>query len=568
MEAGSGGSELARLEAVGLADPFDTASLAARGVLLGLLGRRDAAIEILEAAAALAPDCAATAQALGTAYMRANQLAPAAAALAQAAALAPADAGLRNNLAAVLIRLHRYREARESLETLLATHGESPGVLCNLTNALVSLGLQEAGLQAARRAIALAPHANIAWRAMGNALAYHPGVRAEALLATQRRIGATLPRAPAAPPANDRTPDRRLRLGLLSASLRTHPVGWLTVAAFEALDPRQFDLVCFGQAPSSDAIQRRFAAIASAWHAVDGMPHAAIADLVRAAGIDVLIDLGGYGDMGLLPVCAQRAAPVQIKWVGAQAHSTGLAEMDWFITDRWETPPDLAHHYSERLLVMPDGYVCYSPPAYAPDVAALPALAAGHVTFGCFNNLSKITPDVIAAWARILRRVPGARLLLKGHQFGDAPTAARLQDSFASHGLAPGRVELRGSSPHRGLLAQYGEVDIVLDPFPYTGGLTTCEALWMGVPTICMAGETFAARHSTSHMSNVGLPDWVAQDIAGYEALAVAKAGALAALREGLRARVKASPLCDAPRFGARLGAALRRAWQAWCASP
>jgi predicted O-linked N-acetylglucosamine transferase (SPINDLY family) len=191
------------------------------------------------------------------------------------------------------------------------------------------------------------------------------------------------------------------------------------------------------------------------------------------------------------------------------------------------------------------------------------------VTFGCFNNLAKITPAVLAAWAAILHRVPGSRLMLKAHQLADASTRDRLRRSFVAAGIADDRIILRAGSPHRALLDAYNAIDIVLDPFPYSGGLTTCEALWMGVPTITMPGETFASRHSTSHLSNVGLADWVAPNLAAYQDMAVARAAdlpALARLRAGLRAQVKASPLCDAPRFGRNLGAALRHAWREYCA--
>ena len=369
--------------------------------------------------------------------------------------------------------------------------------------------------------------------------------------------------------ANTPDPDRPLVVGLLSGSLRVHPVGWLTVAGFETLDPALFSIVCLAQNAASDWIARRFRALARDWHDVDALSDPALAAKARALGIDILIDLGGYGDSGRMTACAHRMAPVQVKWVGMQNHSSGLAEMDWIITDRWETPPELAHLYSERLLRLPDGYVCYSPPPYAPDVATLPAVANGHITFGCFNNLAKVTPRVIAVWCGIMRRLPGSRLVMKAHQFADESTRERILAGFAVHGVAASRIELRGPSRHRTFIGQYNDIDIVLDPFPYSGGLTTCEALWMGVPTVTLAGEIFASRHSVSHLSNAGLDDWVASDVASYADLAVAKASdiaALATLRSGLRARVKASPLCDAPRFGRNLGKALRTAWRDWCA--
>lgn len=569
IAAGTAEAELSRLEQDALARPLAPLPLIARGVLLMHLSRRDEAVELLQAAVALAPESQPALLALAHAMVAASRVADAVPVLRRAVELAPGDAGLCNNLAATLLRAHRHREAAELLRGVLAEHGDSVGVLCNLTNALVSLGLQQEGLETARRAVALDDGSALAWRSMANALVYHPEVTAASLLAVLRRIGAALPRLSPPVTRGTREPERRLRVGLLSATLKTHPVGWLTIGGFETLDPAGFALIGLGPLHGDDALQRRFRAIAAEWHPVDGEPPARLVPRLRALDLDVLIELGGYGDRGMMTACASRVAPVQIKWVGGQNHSTGLAEMDWIITDRWETPDGAEPGYSERLLRLPDGYVCYSPPAYAPDVAPSPGLARGAATFGCFNNLAKITPQVLASWAAILRALPDARLMLKAHQLSDGETRARLLAGFAAAGVAPARILLAGGSPHRTLLDAYRDVDIVLDPFPYSGGLTTCEALWMGVPTITMPGETFASRHSTSHMSNVGLADWVVPDLAGYEAMAVARAAdlpALAALRAGLRARMKASPLCDAPRFGHNLGAALRHAWREYCA--
>ena len=568
-QAGTAAEELARLELATLDQPANIALLTARGVLAGKLGRRDEAVELLEAAVALAPEEVVPTVALANALTTVSRPNLAVETLRRAVALAPDDAHLRNNLAAMLVRVHRYDEARGMLEALVDAHGPQLNVLCNLTNALVSLGLQEQGVARARQAVDVMPAAHLAWRSLGNALSYHQDVTGAGLLEAYRGVGRTMARAPAVALANAADPVRRLRVGLLSPTLKTHPVGWLTVAGFEALDPDGFELVCLGQPESSDPIQRRFRALASAWHVVDTEPPAVLAQRIRDAGIDILVEMSGYGDRGLIAACAERAAPVQIKWVGMQNHSTGLAEMDWMITDRWETPPGHERFFSERLLHLPDGYVCYSPPAHAPDVVALPALARGHATFGCFNNIAKITPAVVATWARVLHAVPDARLVLKAHQFAEDAPRIRLLADFAGHGIDAARLELRAGSSHRDLLAQYGDIDVVLDPFPYSGGLTTCEALWMGVPTVTMPGETFASRHSASHMSNVGLGDWVVAGADAYvarAAAAVADLAALARLRSGLRAQVRASPLCDAPRFGRGLGAALRHAWQDWCA--
>jgi predicted O-linked N-acetylglucosamine transferase (SPINDLY family) len=566
--AGTAEAELARVEAAALADPLDPVGTIARGLLLERLGRREEAIDALEVAVTLAPGAPRPTALLAGMLTRTTRVDEADKWLRRAIELDPTDPDLHNNLAGVLMRMHRHAEARAELVELIATHGELSGALSNLATATLNCGLQQEAVATAERAIAASPESLSPWRALVNALPYREAITGAELLAALVSCSDRAPRG--APPIfeNRPDPDRRLRLGLLSGSLRSHPVGWLTIAGFETLDPREFEIVVLAQHAAHDAIPRRFRAIAGEWHNVDTIDDAAVAALGRSLGIDVLIDLGGYGDAGRMLACAHRVAPVQVKWVGMQSHSSGLAEMDWIITDRWETPAGFEPLYSERLLRLPDGYVCYSPPPYAPDVVPLPALANGHITFGCFNNLAKITPLVIATWATILRRLPDARLILKTHQFSDTGTAERIHADFAAHGVAQARVELRGASRHRAFLGQYNQIDIVLDPFPYSGGLTTCEALWMGVPTVTLPGEIFASRHSASHLSNVGLVDWVAADLDGYVDLALARAAdpaALATLRAELRPWMKASPLCNAPRFGRNLGAALRRAWHEWC---
>jgi predicted O-linked N-acetylglucosamine transferase (SPINDLY family) len=567
-EAGRSELELNRLEIASRADPLDAVLLTARGALLERLGRVNDAIDVLEAAVLLDPDARAPALELANALLHSPRGDAAEAALSRAIELVPDQPLLRSNRAAVLTRLHRHREAVAEFRAMMEAHGTTPHALCNLATALIALGEQDAAVEAAREATRLAPDMHMSWRALMNAIAYQDGVTATEMLRVARRAGAVARREVLGPLRNTPDPHRRIRVGLLSRMLKSHPVGWLTIAGLENLDPRLFDIVCIGQARTGDPIERRFRAIASSWHDADALQRHGLASGIRALELDMLIDLSGYGERGMMAVCASRIAPVQIKWVGMQNHSTGIAEMDWFITDRWETPPCLEATYSERLLRMPDGYAVYSPPPYAPDVGPLPALRRGAVTFGCFNNIAKVTPRVIACWSTILHRLPSARLIMKTHQMNDTETRERIRAGFVACGIDPARVELRGRSAHRVLLQQYGDIDIVLDPFPYVGGLTTCEALWMGVPTITVPGETFSSRHAASHMSNVGLADWVAADIDAYCDMAVGRAAdlpALAALRAGMRARVKASPLCDGPRFGRHLGHALRAAWRDWC---
>jgi tetratricopeptide (TPR) repeat protein len=568
LASGRAEEELARLEGESENDPCNAAYLTARGELLSRLGRNDEAIDLLEAAATLAPDEKLPIAMLGERLTHAMRPKEGERALARALTLDPDNAKLGIIRSVALLRLGRYRESCALLETMIVQHGEDSALLGNLSASTLALGHQAESVEQARRAIAHSPDHPAVWRTLCNNMPYWDGVTAEELSNTVRETGRRWPRDVVPPFANWPNRNRRLRIGLLSGTLKIHPVGWLTIAGFEALDPAQFELVRLSPFEQKDYISQRFVKIAPERHDTSLHDDHGAARHIRSIGIDILIDLGGYGDLGRMPLCAYRAAPVQIKWVGMQYHSSGIAEMDWIICDRWEIPPDLESYYTERPLIMPDGYVCYSPPPDAPDVTTLPALKNGYVTFGCFNNLSKFTPSTVAAWAKVLHRLPTARFILKAPQFDEAENRQDIRERFAAHNIGDDRLTLRGATLHRTLLGEYGDVDIILDPTPYNGGLTTCEALWMGVPTITLPGEIFASRHSLSHLSNVGLQDWVAANADDYVALAEHKAAdldSLATLRANLREQVRKSPLCDAPRFGRHLGMALRKTWHAWC---
>ena len=568
--AGSQEALLTWLEVAREEDPLNHVLPAALGVLLEHLGRRPEAIDAFEAATVLAPDAPYPATLLANALAHANRVREAEAVLRNASTLDPDNDELRDMHASIMLRLYRHAEARSELLACIERHGERPGDLGNLANATNCLGLQDEAEELARRAIALAPDLSWPRRTLCNVLPYRDGITGAELLAALKDCSDRLPRQALPQFANTPDPERRLVIGLLSGSFTAHPVGWLTVAGFETLDPAAFAVVCLAQNDAKDWMARRFRAMAREWHDVDTLSDTALAMKARDLGIDILIDLGGYGEAGRMAACAHRLAPVQMKWVGMQNHSTGLAEMDWIITDRWETPPELEPVYSERPLRLPDGYVCYSPPPYAPDV--VPAAGTGQWTHHV-RLLQQPGQDHAARHRHLVRRSciasRTARLVLKTHQFADPPTAERVLAAFAE------RMALRRNGSSFAVLRVIGrswestiDIDIVLDPFPYSGGLTTCEALWMGVPTVTVPGETFASRHSMSHLSNAGLADWVAPDLAAYVELAVRRTSdipALADLRAGLRAHVKASPLCDAPRFGRNLSEALRRAWRAWC---
>jgi predicted O-linked N-acetylglucosamine transferase (SPINDLY family) len=539
---------------------------------LGLLAIRDRrideAIDHLEAALALDDSDPEPPMLLGTAYslvLRPDKAIPM---LRLAMQRDPENNGVVNDLAVMLGRMYCYEEAAELLRASIEKNGPTVISLSNLATAKAALGELREAAEVARSAMRLDKRDPRPAYAFCNMLPYQEDISAPYLLAALRDAAATGKRRAALDLEVSRVPDRPLRIGLLSNLLRTHPAGWLTVAGLEALDGREFSIHCFGRFEQDDVLAHRFAGFAASWHKTETMDDLATAQCVRDSKIDILIDLGGFGDAGRIDVCAYRPAPLQVKWVGMQYHSTGLPYIDYFITDHQETPAGYDAFYSEKLLRLPDGYVCYLPPSYAPEVGKLPAERNGVVTFGCLNSLMKFTPSTLAAWAEILHGVPGSRLYLRCTQFSELGPRKRICKFFAEHGIAEERLQLSGRAVHREFISSYNEIDIALDPFPYSGGLSTCEALYMGVPVLTRAGEIFAARHSVSHLANVGMQDWIVATTEAYVAKAIACAGdipGLAALRAGLRRRVVASPLCDAPRFGKNLGAALRKIWVAYC---
>ena len=584
--------------------PDDVDVLCNLGNALCTAGRFDEAIDACRRAIALRPDMAEAHNNLGNALWAAGRLDEAIDACRRAVALRPDMAKAHNNLGNALWAKGAHDEAIDAFGEAIALEPNGAQAHNNLASALNSRYRLDEAIAALGRAIALRPeyaeaHNNLAsarlaqgdleeaTRGYHRALALRPGYSAahsNLLMCAQYQSGATLAGLARAHAAWDeqhaavhrahvprwdvgRDPLRPLRLGFLSPDLRRHPVGYFLVRVLENLDRRAFEVVCYHDRAHGDDYTRRLAATSNHWHAVAGLGDETLAGQIRGDRIDILFDLSGHTCGHRLLVFARRPAPIQITWIG-YAGTTGLAAIDYLIADRYQVPPGAETHYRETVLRMPDGYVCFDPPAEAPPVGPLPALGHGHFTFGSFNNVPKLSGEVIALWAQIVGRVPDSRLLLISPALGSTAARERITSAFTAAGGDPSQIEMRGSLGRHGVLATYNEVDLALDPFPYSGGVTTCEALWMGVPVVTCPGETFAGRHSLSHLSNVGLTETVANDLRAYVEGAIGLAQDLphlASLRAGLRDRMANSPLCNGEQFARQLEAVLRTAWRHWC---
>lgn len=367
----------------------------------------------------------------------------------------------------------------------------------------------------------------------------------------------------------DRAPHRKLRIGYVSADICAHPVGFLLRDVVLWHNKDCFEIHCFSAGMKKDDVTIDITSAVDAWSDVAFETPQELADNIRKAQVDVLVDLSGHTGNHRLLTFAQRPAPVQATWIG-YFNTTGMSSVDYFITDPHTSPSASGQLFSEHALHLPHTRFCFSAPSYAGEVAAAPMLKNGYVTFGSFNRLPKLTSQVLDVWAEILRATPTSRLILKAAALADESVCQQFIERFAKRGIDVARLDLRGASAHHEMLKEYGHLDIALDPFPFNGGMTTLEALWMGVPVVTLEGDTVVSRQSYSALANIGLADELAfPSIEAYVAGAIALATntyRIDELRSRLRPRMAASPLCQPEAFTRDLEKLYRRMWQAWCA--
>ncbi len=458
--------------------------------------------------------------------------------------------------------LRHYQQAAGTAPSFAEAHAAAGA-------ALVSCGQVEEGVSRLRQALRLNPTLHRTHSDLLFALNYRSAYDASAIFSEHARWGELhgLPSLPSH--ANTPDPGRRLRIGYVSPDLREHSVAYFFEPLLGAHSTSEFETFCYAEVAQPDATTRRIQSLSQHWMFTCDLSDAALAERIRADRIDILVDLAGHSANNRLLTFFAKPAPVQITWLG-YPNTTGLKAMDYRFTDAWSDPPgDCDRCHTEQLIRLPNGFLCYLPPSIAPEVSPPPAQINGHITFGSYNNLPKTGPEVVALWARILHAVPGARLILKNYSLEDPATRERYHQLFGAHGISAERLVLRGRhdsvAEH---LGSYSEIDIALDTFPYNGTTTTCEALWMGVPVVALAGDRHAARVGVSLLNNLGLPGLIADSADAYVRIAARLASEpaeLAQLRTSLRSRMSGSPLCDARSFARDMESGYRALWKNWC---
>lgn len=583
---------------------FDALQLS--GVVELQMGRAAEAADLLRKASALSPQSAVCRMRLGLALVSAGRAREGEPELREAVRLQPDLAEGWDNLAFCLKTQDRLKEAVECHERALQLNPRHAAGWYNYGLTLSLYGRVGEALRCHERAIAT--DANYAKAHFGRAQALQQLNRpAEAVEAFTRYLereprnfdaqshrlfalnsldtlsrdyvfaqhvafGRLLGTAPMPEFPHDPAPGRRLRVAFISPDLRTHSCAYFLEPLLRHLDREQFELFLYHDHFREDEVTRRFQQGAAGWRKIVGQPNATVEKTIRADQPDILVDLAGHtSSINRLPLFARHLAPVQINYLG-YPNTTGVSAVGYRFTDAVADPVGEADAYAvERLVRFAPTAWCYQPPAEAPEVSASPCLASSEapITFGCFNNLSKVTDATLRLWSRILAAVPGSRFVCKGRGLDDADTHAWLLERFRAAGFPLERVELigrtAGVAEH---LALYARMDVSLDTLHYSGTTTTCEALWMGVPVITLAGDRHAARVSASLLSALGRTEWVAADADAYVRIAVqlaADRAALASVRAGLRAEMQRSPLLDHTGQAARFAAALRCCWENWC---
>ncbi|WKZ12433.1 MAG: tetratricopeptide repeat protein [Gammaproteobacteria bacterium] len=509
---------------------------------------------------------------LGLAHYGFGRVAEATSRFRQSLELRPRDAGTLNNLGVCYKEQDQYSEAADAFREAIALDPGQFAARMNLSSTLTLQGDLDGALAALREAIALKPAFAAGYSNLLAALNYGAegspeDLHREALEFERRYAAALLPAAPQF--ANTPDPARVLKIGYVSPDFREHSVAHFISGLLSAHHRDRVAVYGYAEVRRPDDRTRQLQAGADQWRTIAGKSDEAVAAMIREDGIDVLVDLAGHTANNRLLVFARKPAPVQVTWLGYPG-TTGLRAMDYRLTDAIADPPGESDRlHTEKLIRLPRGFLCYQTAQPLPEVAPPPCLAHGHVTFGSFNALLKVTPQVVRVWARILQQVPDSRLLLKSQGLTDPPTRVRLVRAFRELGVDTDRVELLGVMPAREAhLGLYARVDIALDPFPYNGTTTTCEALWMGVPVITLCGNRHAGRVGASLLGQVGLAELVAADEAAYVGLAETLATdrqRLAVLRGTLRPRLQGSALMDLPGFTTALEQAYREMWTQWC---
>ena len=550
--------------------PVNAEALSNLGSALQASGKSDEAIAAYRAALAFRPDFVPLHHNLGNVLADQKRFGEAAAALRQAVTLDPEFAVGWFSLAQVLSQQGQFDDAVDACRNAVKARPDFAEAYTILGGWLKVCGRLDESLECFKAAAALKPDDSEFHSRVLGTVHYMSEFDAPALLREAQRFDAIHARPlgrNVAPHENNRDPDRRLRIGYVSPNFRFHVERYLAYPLLSHHNREQFEIYLYSNVPSPDAFTERYEALADGWRPITGRADAEVAELIRADRIDILVDLTLHTADNRLPVFARKPAPIQVTWLG-YAGTTGLSAMDYRLTDPYLDPDSESDcHYSERSIRLPDTFHCYDP--FLDDVvpSELPALTNNFLTFGSFNNFGKVSDETLAMWGKALANVANSRLVLHCPDVGSA--RRRVLDKLGEHNVAAERIEFFSRLARLDYFHLYHRVDICLDTLPFSGGITSMDSFWMGVPVVTRVGRTVIGRNGWSLLCNLGLPELAAQSDDEFAGIVTALANdlpRLANLRRTLRERIEQSPIMDAPKFARNFENAYRQMWHTWLA--
>jgi protein O-GlcNAc transferase len=555
--------------AIKLRPNFSAAHNNLAGSLIGL-GQLDEAVAAATQAIRLQPKYAEAYANLGNALKDLSRFDEAIAAYRQAISLRPEFAPFQSNVGVALLQQGKADEAMIAIQRALVLDPNLPGGHNNLAGVLKEMGRIPEAVDSYRRALELDPKSRMTRDNLILAAHYHPDYDA-ASLRREAEQWAKFHAAPLYPQTesypNDRNPNRPPRIGYVSPDFRDHVLGHILLPLIRGHDHLQYTIYCYSNARKTDSLTEQFQAHADGWRDIHAVTDDQAAKEIRDDRIDILVDLALYTAGNRLSLFARKPAPVQVAYL-AYPGTSGLKTMDFRLSDPYLDPADsdLAG-YTEKTIRLPHSYWLHQP-GPSPDVAPPPSAATSQITFGCLNNAAKISQPALDLWADLLSRVPNSRLLIHS---ASTDQQSSILAHFTRRGIGQGRIEFAPRVPWPQFAETFRRIDIALDPFPFGGGVTTCDTLWMGVPVVTLSGATAVGRGGRSILSNIGLPELIANSPAQYVQIAAdlaANPARLTELRQTMRDRMKSSPLMNAAQFVREIESAYRQMWQQWCARP
>jgi len=536
------------------------------GVSLQELGRLDEAIKNYQKAIQLKPDYAEAYSNFGTALQELGRSNEAIKSHNKAIQLDPNDSSAYSNLGVALKDLGQLDEAINNYNKAIKLKPDYEIAYNNLGVTLRELGRLDEAVKNYSKAIQLKPSYTEAYSNLLMDLNYATSTTPTQAITTARKFGEFVTENTQMRFSNyqNLSASKKLRVGFVSGDLRRHPVGYFLESVLSHINPDRIELVAYSASSIIDDLSKRITPLFSTWKSIYGQNNEVVAKTIHSDKIHILIDLSGHTAYNRLPVFGWRPAPIQVSWLGYFA-TTGLNEMDYLLGDPYVTPAEHDSHFTEKVWRLTKTRWCFTPPNVNINVAELPALNNGYITFGCFNNLSKMNHKVVELWSKVLKSTPNSRLLLKAKQLRDKSTQENVIQKFGIQGIKSERIILEGPEKREKYFSAYNRIDIALDPFPFTGGATSVECLWMGVPVLTLAGDSLISRQGVGILMNIGLPNWIAENESEYITKSIFFASdleKLVELRAGLRMQALTSPLFDAQIFAQDFENSLWGMWE------